>query len=381
MMKVNRYISIVIFVLILWLPLGMNLIGWDEDPDAKQVEVPKLTFKQTDSAVGIKEITRGLYKDIMMYKDGIDGYFLETYPLKDISFTSYRDIQREVFGADPIPKKVVEGREGWMFLGNSYSEVITESIGLELFPPGYLKHIKKTVSDREKWLASKNVAYYMAIAPNKHSVYGEYLPIKYRDTISKKKQLLELLSDDHRIIDMAKDFSEYKKGDKLFYKTNTHWTDIGAYWGYYNLMLEIKKGFPEVQILPISAVEREVKTTNSEDLTRMLRIEVGEEVIQLVNNNKQSIGLEKQLPVPDYYKSNPSTYEYRYKSDVNDLKVLMLGDSFSTALRQFLRESFGEIVILRSYTLSESIIEKEAPDILIHQFVERGVDMLPVTRK
>jgi hypothetical protein len=380
-MKANRYISIVIFVIILWLPLGMNLVGWDKEPEAKKVELPKLAFKRTDTASGLKGKTFGMYRDLVSYKDGIDAYFLKTYPLKDISFTSYRDIQREVFNADPIPEKVVEGREGWMFLGNSYSDVITESIGLEIFPPGFLKHIKKTVTERENWLSSKNIAYYMAIAPNKHSVYGEYLPIKFRDTISKKKQLLELLSEEHRIIDLAKDFSRYKKEDKLFYKTNTHWTDVGAYWGYYNLMLEIKADFPEVKILTMSALDRKKKQTNSEDLTRMLRIKVDEEVVELINENQASTELEKQLTVPDYYKTTPSTYEYRYTSDANNLKVLLIGDSFSTALRQFLKESFGETVILRSNLFVESVVEKEAPDILIHEFVERGVDILPAKRK
>jgi hypothetical protein len=380
-MKVNQYITIIVFSLIIWLPMGMNFFNRNLKSMAKEVEVPKLLFKQTDTASGFKGKTYGMYYDLVAYKDGINDYFLKTYPLKDFSFNTYRDIQRSGLFSNPIPEKVVEGKDGWMFLGNSYSSVIKESVGLDIFPPGFLKHIKKTVVDRENWLESKSISYYIVIAPNKHSVYGEYLPIKFRDTLSKKMQLLELLSDEHRIIDLAKDFSKYKKEDKLFYKTNTHWTDVGAYWAYYTLMQEIKADFPEVKILPVEAFKKELKLTKSEDLTRMLRIEVEEEVVQLVNENSLSVEVVKELPVPDYYDMLPETYEYRYKCGVNNLKVLLIGDSFSTALRQFLSESFGETVILRSSVFTESIVEKEAPDIIIHEFVERQVDMLPIQRK
>jgi hypothetical protein len=84
----------------------------------------------------------------------------------------------------------------------------------------------------------------------------------------------------------------------------------------------------------------------------------------------------RQLPVPKNYERVPEDYEKRYKSNVNDLKVLVFHDSFTTALVPFIKESFGETVFIWKPNFNKTLIEKEKPDIVLQIVVERNLELL-----
>ena len=79
------------------------------------------------------------------------------------------------------------------------------------------------------------------------------------------------------------------------------------------------------------------------------------------------------LMVPGNYTRKPTDYEQRYTSEANDLKILMFGDSFSTSLIKFLKESFGESVFIWHYRFNKQLIIDEKPDIVINEIVERNL--------
>ena len=46
--------------------------------------------------------------------------------------------------------------------------------------------------------------------------------------------------------------------------------------------------------------------------------------------------------------------------------------------QKFLKESFGEVVIIRQNRFEARIIEQEQPDIVVNEYVERGIEELMV---
>ena len=68
-------------------------------------------------------------------------------------------------------------------------------------------------------------------------------------------------------------------------------------------------------------------------------------------------------------------YESRYIGNANKFKILVFHDSFFNGMSKFFKESFGETVFVWS-DLQFGLVEKEKPDILIYERVERDIDML-----
>ena len=141
-------------------------------------------------------------------------------------------------------------------------------------------------------------------------------------------------------------------------------------------MKSIKPEFKNIKSVSLNEVDIKTKISWKEDLTNMLDISVKEIGEYYSVKNPKSQKIKSRLTIPDNYKRNPDTYERRYKSNSNDLKVLIFRDSFSSAMEKYLAESFGETVFIWSSIIDKKLIEKEKPDLVIHEIIERNIDVL-----
>jgi hypothetical protein len=269
----------------------------------------------------------------------------------------------------------VRGTNGWFFLGDSFSNVIKESKGIENFSPEKLTSIVQKVNENKDWLEERGIAFYFAVAPNKASVYGAYLPIRQSEKKTTTAQLDSASEDRFHFIDLKYDFPA-GKGARLYNKTDSHWNDYGAYLGYVTLLRKIRTKFPQAKVLEQSDFSIDTVVSYQQDLTRMLALKVKEEVIVFKPAKAENaVQQEKQLVVPKNYTRPSADYEMRFKSDVNNLKVLVLHDSFTTHLKQFIKESFGKVVFIWDTKFNKGLIEKERPDIVVQIIVERHLDL------
>ncbi|MEM7085203.1 MAG: hypothetical protein AAF489_03420 [Bacteroidota bacterium] len=317
----------------------------------------------------------GLYKDLLHYRDSIDIFYLDHFALERDLFVQYRKIESDLYGRNPLPGKVVEGADNWMFLGDNFSNALSESLGHDLFEEKSLIRIEKQVANKRGWLDEKGISYYVAVAPNKLSIYRDKLPIKSPDTLTKAKQLFaHFAKTDFPIIDLSKEIRKHKE-EELYYRYDSHWNDLGAYWGYFTLISELKKDYPQIKVVGLDELTLKREPEDRSDLIKMLKIKRSAITNRLYHKNSNATPLPAELTIPSYYRQ-PAQYEYRYKSDVNNLKVLLLGDSFSNALKEFLKESFGELVMVRDSRFDKRIIEREQPDIVINEFIERDIELI-----
>ncbi|HVD99684.1 MAG TPA: hypothetical protein VNB90_15855 [Cytophagaceae bacterium] len=339
-------------------------------------KMPVFSLNKTRQAKNVLDGILGIYKDVMIYKNKFHTYYEDRFVLKYILFENYKTIQRGVFAQQPIPQKVVEGTDGWMFLGNSYSNDIAESKGIKVFTEKEIIKIKTNLLNQKEWLDKKGIHYYVAIAPNKLSVYGEYLAIKRSEKKTKREQLIEAMNTTALpLIDMT---ALLRKTDDtiLYEKTGSHWNDLGAFYGYKTLINRIHKDYPEIVPLELKDFNRIPKITYQEDLIKMLNESRLEKQISLTAKYPEaSKQVASQLSISPYYNKLPQDYEKRYKSNVNRLKVVMFRDSFSSAMLKYVKENFGEVVFVWSDRFDKELIETEKPDIVIQEVVEREVDV------
>lgn len=100
---------------------------------------------------------------------------------------------------------------------------------------------------------------YVLEVPKKESVYKELIKGKYGfdekmlTKVSQAQEFIRVEARKHRIpyVYPYEALHEAAKKDFVFFKWSHHWTDWGAFVGYYELMKEVCKDFPDVPVVSL----------------------------------------------------------------------------------------------------------------------------------
>jgi len=304
--------------------------------------------------------------------------FKRNFPLKADLFKLYSRGRSEVFNAEPLPYRVVDIKNGWKFLGNKYSNALSESKGLLVFDQNEIRQIKQNILERKKWLNKRNIKLYISAAPSKHTIYGDMIPIRKSAKKTKLEQVDSLCkSIGVQFIDLGDDFPK-KDTLRLYDKTDSHWNNFGGFFAYKTTIKRISNDFKDVNFKFHTLEDMNIKIYRrpSADLNRILFQVQDEEFIDIQPKKPYTFVPQKEtLTPPSDYRFGDAFYEERYKSDVNDLKILALRDSFFAAYSNIIADSFGDSVFVWRHTFNKELIESEKPDIVLYQVVERDIDI------
>jgi hypothetical protein len=145
---------------------------------------------------------------------------------------------------------LLNGQDGWLFYrGINRMQTIEHYQNVKLFSQERLEKTAAYLQSINDWCEKNNKKFYFFIAPDKHRIYGEQFPFYVKkvfpDEQDKTYQLIDYLRKHTtvKVIYPDKILKEHKKEGRLYWKTDTHWNEMGAYWGYRALMEEISKDF------------------------------------------------------------------------------------------------------------------------------------------
>lgn len=320
----------------------------------------------------------GIKTDDPFSSKKISANFSRNFPLKNDYFKIYSFLKEDIFNSLATPDKVIKWKN-WYFLGDNYSNNLSESKGKLLFTKEELNKIAKNLIYKNNWATRNNIRYYMAMAPNKESIYGNLLPYKEFSSNRKLKQIDSICKQNNiRFINLG---NQFPKNDNkpLYHRTDTHWNDYGAFFGYNEIIKELNKDNFKIepnQINDYAIEEKYLKDIG--DLKNMIGETKGEENAIVLKLKKKSLAksLEPLNPILENINVSPKEYEIRFESEVdNKYKILFFRDSFSAALLNFIKESFSESIFIFDRRFNETLINKERPDIIIDEVVERDIDL------
>ncbi|MDR3049919.1 MAG: hypothetical protein LBV16_08845 [Elusimicrobiota bacterium] len=143
--------------------------------------------------------------------------------------------------------KVLFGKDNWLFFRVDRS--IQNYQNIFLFSDGELKTAASYLQELNDFAVSNNKKFYFFIVPDKHRIYPEYYPDHIKKNIpdeqSMTSQLVTYLRKNTavNVIYPYQSLYQHKKDGLLYWKQDTHWNPLGAYWGYRTLMDEISKDF------------------------------------------------------------------------------------------------------------------------------------------
>lgn len=269
------------------------------------------------------------------------------------------------------------GKNDWLYLGNTDFRNVEKIIGV-IYPTSEEINIVNSPFLNLAQIGKKlNTKIVLIIGPNKESIYPEYLPDKIIPSQKKySSYFLDQLSNVPNLIvyNPTNDLLRLKKTEGILYwKTDTHWNNKGAYLVY--------SGFSKLLELPAPQVDFQHNGTHSGDLINIGKLQN----FPLHPDDNWQVIWKKIPDWTEHEKLDGKFNEAAGKPSIvsnskslSNKKIWVIGDSFVFALKQYFNATFKEIRYLGHWVdnlnnlAGELENSKEKPDIIVIVRVERS---------
>ena len=283
-----------------------------------------------------------------------------------------------LLGVSTTPRVIV-GRDRWLFYADENS--VEDFRRTDPFTEDQLDAWRRTLRGWGRLLAARNIPFIVLIAPNKPTIYPELVPrwmTRVNDQ-SRADQLFGALANEPAVdtVDVRLALTAARRtGLPVYLRTDTHWNRLGAFVGYRELASALARHFPQVPIPPgpdaIEAKLAPVRTGG--DLARMLGLEdnLGEDQDVAVDlpatSPAESVNESATIPAPPD-EERPRQVTVRPGAPID--RAVIFRDSFSDWMLPWLAEPFGRAVYVASPHVKLDVLERERPNVVILQLVER----------
>lgn len=256
--------------------------------------------------------------------------------------------------------------------------------------------LEKNVSAIVKFKNSIDVPVTVMFAPSTGYVTDNVLPAvhdKYNDDNYFEQTSKTLSENGIAFTDLRKTFKEaYADGNQLYYKTDHHWTTLGAYTAYQKLCEQLNINPASKEKFDIKSYGGFYGTTystsgfwftqpdsiqiwdNPENTDKNIKVKISE------GTNTDEFGsmyfynhLDEDDKYPVFIDGNHALTEIT-NSNAKSGTILLVKDSFSHSLAPFLAENYSKIILvdMRYYKMSVSqIVEQEKPEQVVFLY---GID-------
>jgi len=235
----------------------------------------------------------------------------------------------------------IKGKDDWLFLGNAYDNTIAK-LKLAIVPTNNeIQDTEKIFSTLSNAGSRFNTKIVLMVAPDKTSIYPEYLPDSLLPASKKYSSFfLENLMGipNLEVYDPTNYLLNLKKNEGfLYWRTDTHWNSKGAYFSYLGLLNQLN--------LPAPIVEFRHNSIHSGDLIKISGLK---EFPLHTDDNWDAIWkiqpslVEKEIPNEQKTAFGLATVVIN-QSPLSNKYIWVVGDSFSGPLRQYLNGTFKEV--------------------------------------
>ena len=270
----------------------------------------------------------------------------------------------------PLPSiddKVVQGKDGWLFLANDSNDTLAQHAGENLLTDLQVQQWHDLLEWRSAWLNLQGIPYVFMIAPDPHAVYADFLPDGFvpgetRPAVQVLDHLQERGSWAPVLYPLAALMDER---DELVYpKTGSHWSEFGAFVGYRALMARITESLPVRRLtrreVHLSFERRSGDLGRKFDppiLSRYVYVDVIEPRARLVHDNR--------------VRNHGRLVEFQAEA-YNALTCLVFGDSYAVRLMPLIAEAFQTTYWAHAY-FDYDLVRELKPDMVVSVVSERGM--------
>ena len=281
-----------------------------------------------------------------------------------------------------------------VIVGDDYQSVfydcVPDYIGSNLIKDNEKTALQARVEKKYQDLRGKglNTEIIYFLIPTPMNIYAELMPKRYTRFTenSLTKQFTEAVTaGGATVIDLTDTMMSHKHDEfKIYFKTDSHWTEYGAYWGYVDLMNYISKKFPDAAPRPITDFHFYNKQVNFGDIYHTLRLEMPtlKETAPFVDfkfdppcghanlyNNTQGESVVFDHNVMSKARTTKTNLSGNFP------KAYIFRDSFGGSIYAYLTDRFSEITwqAYWNYKYDINAIAKANPDYIIYLITERNI--------
>src|ERR1700677_1316312 len=351
---------IILFIALLWLPTLDSRWGWDRCP-APNEKRKLANFPDYKSL-----------QNMGPYVAALERYFDDHFGFRKQLVRWNNDWKLKLFHESPV-SMAIEGRDGWLYWAGD--GMLANYEGSTRLDEQELNDWRKLLETRRDWLAARGEKYVFVVAPDKHSIYPEYLPawVVKSGKPSKLDQLLAHMRAHStvEVLDLRPALIAAKKAGLAFLQTDTHWNSFGAFFAYQQLVRSLQGQLPGMKPLPLEAFDRKSMVGRGGDLAVCLE---QEDVIEETNGMsfapRSPLSPLRQIDAGSIgQRAGTGAALTRNPDGVG--KAVLFRDSFAEAWMPFLGYHFHEVIYLLQPEWNKQLLEREKPDVVIDEMVER----------
>ncbi len=315
------------------------------------------------------------WQDPKAFGPALAAYVRDAAPFRDHLIRADSRLCLALFGQSPVPAVLV-GRQGWLYF--TQESALDDYLNAIPLSPDDIRDMVRIQVERRDWLAARGIAYVVAVAPNKATVYPEYLPkgITRLGPVSRLDQLLgPLRRAGVAVVDLREALGQAKARRQAYQKTDTHWNGWGALAASSAIVAAVRQSCPNAPEL----ADRDYDVVEEEkpggDLAEMLLLPDTMTEHDLMPRPK---GRTWARPGPAGPYADPADHPDRARVAMETgraewPRAVFFHDSFTRPMIPFLAERFSRSVFLWSHDFAPDIIEAEKPDVVVLETVERYI--------
>ncbi len=339
-------------------------------------------------------------------------YFEDNFGFRDSFIFLYKAFHFKIFNLS-LSSSVLLGKDGWLFydyviprkivlpdekeiyidlsLALAYNEMpkvkeahqafrkeiisIPDFLGLVPFSDSELYDLKIKLESTEKFFREKNIKFLVVLPPNKQTIYPENLPewiLKIGKNKTRLDQIIQYMNENShfKIHDYRNVLMENKIKQTLYRKIDTHLNDHGDFLISNEIIQNLN--IPRQKKFELHEFKIQDQIFETGDLLDFLGtpglLSETRTQYRFKNPISKSCGREKT--------SFGEKYCFQ-SSDKSLPSLLVYGDSFALNFSKFLQERFKKLTVITSnLEIKEDFLDKEKPDIVIVEKLERFLGQL-----
>jgi hypothetical protein len=361
----RSYVLICAFVAATWLPMADMLFGPATarplSENREMAALPKFGWRPAA---------------LKMFVFDLKPYLRDNFGFRPELIHWYHLLKGRLLGASSSPL-VLFGKQGWLFYAGEHT--VDDYRCVTPYTDEELDGMQRLFEQERDWLAQRGIQYLLVFVPNNHTLYPEFLPDGL--TRLRPESRLDQFVDHMRknstveLLDLRPALLEAKQKMRVSRRTDSHWTEYGAFIGYQAIMQKLCAWFPAIRPPRIEDFTVVTRMRPGGDLTEMIDAEEErqEESIELVPRAPRRA---VQTKIRDTARVNGKLVPAIIVAEVPQPgwpRAVILHDSSGgmRGLMPFLSEDFSRIAFVATRRFQRKVIEAEKPDVVIRQFTER----------
>ena len=350
------------FAVLLWFPAADNLLHLDHALAFNEKRAPAAFPTLKPGTCGVQD-----------YVKGLEVYFNDHFGWRKQLIHWHGQLEIAVF-RKKTANEVVWGTDGWLYYYPPKPGHDPPSRGPRLFSQQELENLRHILECRRDWLACRSINYLFVVAPNKQSIYPEYLPSWLKLPSPTRLDQFLLYMSNHSTVAILDLRPPLKRGKGLaptYYRTDSHWNSFGGFIASQEIVRALSCKMPGLRPVQLEAFRMARSPMKRGDLADLLGICDDDEDMALlpgpslpkVEETVSDSGMVK----PSFFSTNAAA----------SATAVVFRDSFGTALRQFMGYSFKSVsYVWTAKDFDAEVVEQLKPSVVVSEIAERNLDGL-----